>query len=125
VEVPEISLNMKLSLKLADTQDMFFVAPLSNDRKNYFTSQRILPIAVKGEYFFENQRFSCGAQEFDCLAYIDNGRGQFNYHTNWFLATFMAVMDDGSRLAVSLGDGSASDFDVEERFTEDFINYRG
>ena len=37
----------------------------------------------------------------------------------------MVVMSDGSTLGISLGDGSASEFDVENRFSEDFINYRG
>lgn len=59
------------------------------------------------------------------MAYVDNGRGQFNYHTNWFWATFMAVMSDGTRFGVSLGDGSASEFNVDNRFSEDFINFKG
>ena len=37
----------------------------------------------------------------------------------------MAPMSDGAMLGVSLGYGSASDFDVENRFSEDFINYNG
>ena len=33
---------------------MMFVAPLSNDKKNYFANQKVLPIKVQGEYFYES-----------------------------------------------------------------------
>ena len=76
VTAPAINLHAKLLLNLNKTQDMMFVAPLSNDKKNYFVNQKVLPISVSGEFFYDQKRFSCGENYLlDCLAYVDNGRG--------------------------------------------------
>ena len=124
--MPAINLVVKLMLYVNEVEDFFLVNPLSSDKQNYFVSKKQLPKNVIGEYNYQSKRYTC-KQDYknDCMAFIDNGRGQFNYHTNFYWAVAMSALPDGKFFGFSLGEGNTPDDVDHERFTEDYISFDG
>ena len=95
--------------------------PLSDDNHYYFANKKKFGIPTIGEYWVDGKHFECGRN--DCLTLYDNGRGHFQYHTNWYWAS-LQTHDNNSIIALNFGDGIG----IERKnpsFYEDFISVNG
>jgi hypothetical protein len=55
----------------------------------------------------------------------DQARGHFNYHTNWFWASMVTYLDDGTVFSLNMGDGLGVENKNKDKAYEDFIMING
>ena len=96
--------------------------PLSNDRHLYFVNKKKFGIPTVGEIYFKGKLNPCENNR--CLTLYDIGRGHFQYHTNWFWASFSTRIGDKT-VSLNFGDGIGHEYENKTKFYEDFLNIDG
>lgn len=127
IQADKLEFNGKFIFKDTDVQDQFFLMPLSNDKHLYFANRKKFGIQVTGHYRYKDKNYICNEED-HCLGNYDNGRGHFQYHTNWYWASFSAYIPEIKKtVALNMGDGIAVEYTPEDgqKFYEDFLNVGG